>query len=133
MDSAEILKALERERELLEDFIRLSEEQLLSIEPKKLNTVDSLLAKRANLMMELMAIEATLATWIGQFRSDPSISSEVMHELRSANHEIVSIANHIIDIDEQTNAHLDALKYAWQAELQGMNRRRRGKETARIR
>jgi hypothetical protein len=123
MNSAQILKALERERELLKDFICLSEEQLLSIEHKNLNTLDSLLAKRADLMMELMAIESTLGTWISQFRTDPSISSEMMHELRSVNHEILSMANHIIDIDEQTNAHLDAVEHLLQTELQGINGR----------
>ena len=42
MDSNEILKALERERALLEDFICLSEEQLLLLEDEDIDAVNSL-------------------------------------------------------------------------------------------
>ena len=104
MDSNEILKALERERALLEDFICLSEEQLLLLEDEDIDAVNSLLQKRADLMMELTAIEATLGTWISQIRNDPSVTSEMMREFRAVNDEIVSMANHIVEIDEQIHA-----------------------------
>ena len=68
MDSRQILKALERERQLLEDFICLSEEQLLLLEDENIDAVHSLLERRADLMMEMTAIEATLGTWISQIR-----------------------------------------------------------------
>ena len=126
MDSAHILKALERERELLEDFICLSEEQLLSIADANLGAVTTLLAKRADLMIELTAIEATLGTWICQIRSDPSITAEMMHELRTVNDEIVSMASHIVEIDEQTHARLDAIKHKSLADLQDINREGQG-------
>ena len=64
----------------------------------------------ADLMIELTAIEATLGTWISQIRTDPSVTPEMMHELRAVNDEIVSMANHIVDIDEQTHAKLDEMK-----------------------
>ena len=83
MDSTEILKALERERTLLEDFICLSEEQLLRLEDENIDAVDSLLQKRADLMMELTAIEATLGTWIAQIRTDPAITPEMVQEFRA--------------------------------------------------
>ena len=110
MDSNEILKALERERALLEDFICLSEEQLLLLEDEDIDAVNSLLQKRADLMMELTAIETTLGTWISQIRNDPSVTSEMMREFRAVNDEIVSMANHIVEIDEQTHARLDMMK-----------------------
>jgi hypothetical protein len=122
MDSVQVLKALERERELLEDFICLSEEQLLLLEDENIEAVNTLLSKRAYLMMEMTAIEATLGTWISQIRTDPSVTSEMMHELRNINDEIVSMANHIVEIDEQTHARLDVIKNRTRSELQEIDR-----------
>lgn len=122
MDSAHILKALERERELLEDFICLSEEQLLLLEQENIEAVNTLLQHRADLMIELTAIEATLGTWISQIRTDPSVTPQMMHELRAVNDEIVSMANHIVEIDEQTHARLDAIKQKARSELKDIDR-----------
>ena len=110
MNSVEVLKALERERELLEDFICLSEEQLLLLEDENIDDVNTLLQRRADLMVELTAIEATLGTWISQLRSDPSVTAQMMREMRAVNDEIVSMANHIVEIDEQTHTRLDMIK-----------------------
>jgi hypothetical protein len=125
MDSATVLKALERERELLEDFICLSEEQLLSLEQENIEAVNSLLQKRSDLMIELTAIEATLGTWIAQIRNDPSVTPEMMRELRAVNDEIVSMANHIVEIDEQTHARLDAIREKARTELHEIDRGRK--------
>jgi hypothetical protein len=122
MDALQVLKALERERELLEDFICLSEEQLLLLEAENIDAVNSLLSKRADLMIEMTAIEATLGTWISQIRTDPSVSPEMMHELRNINDEIVSMANHIVEIDEQTHTRLDMIKDRTRKELQQLDR-----------
>ena len=124
MDSAQILKALERERSLLEDFICLSEEQLLLLEDENIDAVNTLLQRRADLMIEMTAIEATLGTWISQIRTDPSVTPDMMHELRAVNDEIVSMANHIVEIDEQTHARLDMMKQRTKKELQDMDRGR---------
>src|SRR5437867_13163837 len=85
MDSNEILKALERERALLEDFICLSEEQLLLLEDENIDAVNSLLQRRADLMIELTAIEATLGTWIPQIKTDPSVTPQMMRDFRAMN------------------------------------------------
>src|SRR5437016_7436658 len=122
MDSQEILKALERERQLLEDFICLSEEQLLLLEDENIDAVNSLLERRADLMVEMTAIEATLGTWISQIRTDPSVTSEMMRELRAVNDEIVSMASHIVEIDEQTHARLDMIKQKARTELHELDR-----------
>src|SRR5437868_4962750 len=122
MDSVQILKALERERELLEDFICLSEEQLLLLEDENIDAVDSLLERRADLMMEMTAIEATLGTWITQIRTDPSVTPQMIKELRAVNDEIVSMANHIVEIDEQTHAQLDLIKYRTKTKAQNLHR-----------
>jgi len=124
MDSQEILKALERERQLLEDFICLSEEQLLLLEDENIDAVNSLLERRADLMMEMTAIEATLGTWISQIRTDPSVTPEMMKELRAVNDEIVSMANHIVEIDEQTHTRLDMLKDRTRREMSDIDRGR---------
>lgn len=121
MDSAKVLTALERERQLLEDFICLSEEQLVLLEDENIEGVNSLLQRRADLMMELTAIEATLGTWISQIRTDPSVTADMMRELRAVNDDIVNMANHIVDIDEQTHARLDMIKQK-AGELQELNR-----------
>ena len=125
MDSVQVLKALERERKLLEDFICLSEEQLLLLEDENIEAVNSLLQRRADLMMELTAIEATLGTWIAQIRTDPSVTAEMMHELRSVNDEIVSMANHIVEIDEQTHLRLDMMKNKAGRDMQNSDHGRR--------
>ncbi len=122
MNSAEILKALERERELLEDFICLSEEQLLLIDDENIEGVNSLLQRRADLMIELTAIEATLGTWISQIRTDPAVTPHMMRDLRAINDEIVSMANHIVEIDEQTHAKLDTMKQKARTELRDLDR-----------
>ena len=122
MNSLEVLEALERERQLLEDFICLSEEQLMLLADENIAAVDALLQRRADLTMGLTAIEATLGTWISQIRTDPSVSPELLHELRAVNEEIVSMANHIIDIDEQTHERLDMIKQKAQRELQNLDR-----------
>jgi flagellar FlgN protein len=122
MDSIQVLSALERERKLLEDFICLSEEQLVLLENENVEAVNSLLQRRADLMVELTAIESTLGTWIAQIRDDPSVSSSMLRELRSVNDEIVQMANHIVEIDEQTHARLDAIKQRAQTQIQNMNK-----------
>ena len=122
MDSVKVLQALERERQLLEEFICLSEEQLILLEDENIDAVNSLLEKRADLMIELTAIEATLGTWISQIRTDPSVTPAMMRELRAINDEIVSMANHIVEIDEQTHERLDIIKQKASRELQELNR-----------
>jgi hypothetical protein len=110
MESGQVLRALERERELLENFICLSEEQMLLLEQENIEGVNSLLLRRADLMMELTAIEATLGTWISQIRRDSSVTAEIMRELRAVNDEIVRMANHIVAIDEHTHDRLDSIR-----------------------
>jgi hypothetical protein len=122
MNSVQVLDALEQERQLLEDFISLSEEQLRLLEDENIEAVDALLQRRADLTMGLTAIEATLGTWISQIRTDTSVTPELMHELRSVNDEIVSLANHIVEIDEQTHERLDMIKKKASRELQELNR-----------
>ena len=46
----------------------------------------------------------------------------MMRQLRAVNDEIVSMANHIVEIDEQTHARLDEIKERTQRELQEINR-----------
>lgn len=92
------------------------------LEDENIEAVNSLLQRRADLMIELTAIEATLGTWISQIRTDPSVTAETMHELRKVNDEIVSMANHIVEIDEQTHARLDMIKQRTRTELQDIDR-----------
>jgi len=122
MNSNQILDALEREKELLEDFICLSEEQLLLLADEDLDGFDTLLQKRATLMRELTAIEGTLASWISQIRNDPSVSPAVMEKMRLVNDEIVRMANHIVQIDEHAHGRLDMIKQKTSAELRSIER-----------
>lgn len=124
MNSTEILNALEREKELLEDFICLSEEQLLLLADEDLDGFDNLLQRRADLMMELTAIEGTLASWISLIRTDPNVSPEIMAKMRTVNDEIVRMANHIVQIDEHAHTRLDLIKQKTSAELRSIERGR---------
>jgi len=124
MNSTQILNALEREKELLEDFICLSEEQLLLLDNEDLDGFDALLQRRANLMRELTAIEATLSRWISQVRTDPAVSPEIMSRMRAVNDEIVRMANHIVRIDEVAHTRLDLIKQKTSAELRSIERGR---------
>jgi len=117
MDSAIVLKVLERERALLQEFMYLSQDQVLFMEDRNVEAM-SLFEHRADLMIELTAIDATLDTWINQIRTDPAVTPEMMYELRTVSDEIVSMANHIIEIDEQIHACLDVLKERAQTKLQ---------------
>src|SRR6185436_1191623 len=124
MNSTQVLNALEREKGLLEDFICLSEEQLLLLADEDLDGFDNLLERRAELMVELTAVEANLASWIAQVRTDPGISPEVMNQMRAVNEEIVRMANHIIMIDEHAHTQLDIIKQKTSAELRSIERGR---------
>ena len=125
MNSTQVLNALEREKGLLEDFICLSEEQLLLLADEDLDGFDNLLERRSELMMELTAVEAYLASWISQVRTDPGVSPEVMNAMRAINEEIVRMANHIIQIDEHAHTRLDLIKQKTSAELRSIERGRK--------
>jgi hypothetical protein len=128
MNSLEILAALEKERELLEDFICLSEEQLLLLADEDLDTFDTLLTRRANLMVNLTDIEQTLAAWILQLQNDDTMPGSIMHEMRLVNDEIVRMANYIVQIDERAHLHLGAMQQRTSAELRSIERGRQALE-----
>ena len=121
MKSAQIVTSLERERQLLEEFRSVSEQQLRLIEDENIDGVESLLDRRADLMVELTAIESTLATWISQIRHDPSVTPEMMQELRSLNDEIVSLAKEVVAIDAETHWKLDLIRERTRAELKDID------------
>ena len=122
MNPSQILSSLERERLLLQEFRGLCGQQLALLDVEDLAGVNSLLDQRANLMLELTAIEATLGTWIDQVRADPAVSPEMMGELESVNEEIVSLARMVVEIDEQTHWRLDFIKTRSAEELRTLNR-----------
>ena len=121
MNSTQIVTSLERERQLLEEFRSVSEQQLRLIEDDNIDGVESLLDRRADLMVELTAIESTLATWISQIRHDPSVTPEMMMELRSLNDEIVELAKEVVAIDAETHWKLDLIRERTQAELKDID------------
>jgi hypothetical protein len=124
MDTAEMLNALERERQLLKEFRSLSEQQLVLLDdesPAAIDGVNRLLDDRADLMLELTAIEATLGTWITQIRKGSAVSIEVLRELRLVNDEIVQLANQVVEIDEQTHWRLDMIRDKASNEMRGVS------------
>ena len=122
MNPSQILSSLERERLLLREFRSLCEQQLALLDVEDLAGLNSLLDQRADLMLELTAIEATLGTWIDQVRADSTVSPEMMRELESANDEIVSLARMVVEIDEQTHWRLDFIKTRSAEELRTLSR-----------
>ncbi len=81
------------------------------MESENLEAVNRLLDRREDLMLELSAVEATLGTWIEQIRSNPTISTAVLRELRTINDDIVQLANQVVEIDEKSHSRLDHLKF----------------------
>jgi cell division protein FtsB len=116
-----ILNSLERERELVIEFRSISEEQLRLLDDENIDGVESLLARRADLMIELQAIESTLATWISQIKDDPTVSPEMMRELKSVNDEIVEMAREVVAIDSETHWRLDLIRESARKELNSVN------------
>src|SRR5215216_2679059 len=121
MNASQILASLERERQLLREFRGLSEQQLVLLDVEDIEGVNHLLDQRADLMLEMTAIEATLGTWIDQVKADPSVSNEMMTELRAVNEEIVQLANLVVEIDEQTHWRLDLIKTRTSDEMRTLN------------
>ena len=121
MNASQILASLERERQLLREFRGLSEQQLALLDVEDIDGVNHLLDQRADLMLELTAIEATLGTWIDQVKADPAVSNEMMSELRAVNEEIVQLANLVVEIDEQTHWRLDLIKTRAADEMRSLN------------
>jgi hypothetical protein len=121
VNASQILSSLERERQLLREFRGLSEQQLALIDIEDIDGVNQLLDQRADLMLELTAIEATLGTWIEQVKADPEVSKEMIAELQAVNEEIVQLANLVVDIDEQTHWRLDLIKTRTSEEMRSLN------------
>ncbi len=121
MNPTQIVTSLERERQLLEEFRSVSEQQLRLLEDDNVDGVESLLDRRADLMVELTAIESTLTTWISQIRHDPSVTPEMMQELRGLNDEIVGLAKEVVAIDAETHWKLDLIRERTQAELKDID------------
>ena len=119
-----MLEALEQEKRLLEDFICLSEEQVLLLKDENLDGFDALLHKRAHLMMDLSIIEVKLAQWIQSIYHDPSVAPATLEQMRRMNDEIVRMANHIIQIDERAQREFDDIKQRTSAQIVDFNKAR---------
>jgi hypothetical protein len=117
MNLNKTLDALEKERQLLEDFICLSEEQLLLLEDENLDGFDSLLEQRSRLMHDLTAIEQVLTRWIRNIQSDPLVTPASVAQMSALNDEIVRMANHVVEIDEQAHEMLERLRQKTQNEI----------------
>jgi hypothetical protein len=122
VDTTQILDALERERELLREFHDISMQQLRLLDNENLDGMQELLDTRSNLMLELTAIETTLGTWISQVRTDSTVTTDVLRELRFVNDDIVRLASEIVELDEQTHWRLDLIKQKASSDLRTMNR-----------
>lgn len=122
MNASQVLSSLERERQLLREFRSLSQQQLALLDVEDIDGVNHLLDQRSDLMLEMTAIEATLGTWIEQVKTDPTVSNEMMSELRAVNEEIVQLANLVVDIDEQTHWRLDLIKTRTADEMRSLNK-----------
>jgi hypothetical protein len=122
VDTAQVLDALVREKELLREFHDISMQQLRLLDNENLDGMQEFLDTRSDLMLELTAIETTLGTWIGQIRNDSTVTADVLRELRYANDDIVCLANEIVELDEQVHWHLDLIREQSARELCEVNR-----------
>ncbi len=123
MNAIGVLAALEKEKSLLEDMICLAGEQLCHLEHDDIDAFDALLDQRSKVMAGLTAIDETLAPWIEQIRTDPSVSEAAMKQVQTLNDEISCMANHIVLIDEAACNRLEAIKNEQRLELREIERR----------
>jgi hypothetical protein len=100
MDATQILETLEKQKNLLEHFIGLSKEHLLLWEAGDLAGREPVLQRRAFLMSELAMMSATVSTRIRQIHANPLAAWPTPDEVRQLNDDIVTVATHIMDIDE---------------------------------
>jgi hypothetical protein len=80
------------------------------MDDENIDGIESLLARRADLMIELQAIESTLGTWIAQVKDDALVTPEMMGELKLVNDEIVQMAGEVVAIDSETHRRLDLIR-----------------------
>jgi hypothetical protein len=125
MDIRRTLEALETEKRLLEEFICLSQQQLLILAEEDLSGFDLLLQKRAALMMKLTAVETTLANWIRNIRMASPIPPASFAEMRRLNEEIVRMADHVIEVDRQAHLEFDRIRQQTNAEIIDIRSRRK--------
>jgi hypothetical protein len=125
MNSSEISSALKRERSLMEDFLCMSEEQLILLADKNLDGMETLLQRRAELMKQLTAIESDLGDWIASLHEDRFVTRSTKDELYSIKEEIARMANRVLTVDAQTHALLDLIKQRARAQLQNIDQGKR--------
>jgi hypothetical protein len=68
-------------------------------------------------MGELTSIEFTLTNWIKNIQIDPSVSPATIVQMSALNDEIVRMANHVVEIDEQAHQRLEQIRQKTQAEI----------------
>jgi len=121
MDPNQTLQVLEKEKALLEEFLHLSEQQLLMLDTENLDAVESLLDERMKVMSELTELEASIGNWIDHLRQLPSVEPETHRDLRWLNEDIVELANRVMEIDQKTCRRLEAIKERTHSELREVN------------
>ena len=107
MSSTLIFTALERERELLQNIICLSEEQHLMLAEEDLGGFDTLLDRRADLTREISEIEEILMEWISSI--DTSISPDILARMRAINEEVIRMADHVVKMDKRSQTILNLI------------------------
>ncbi len=95
---------LKQQRKLLLEFCEMSEKYASVAKAENSEAVTRLLDRRADIMLELSAIGATMQTWIDQISTQlhSRVSNEILDELGQLNAEIVSLANEVVAIDDRT-------------------------------
>lgn len=121
MDPNRVLSALEKEKELLVEFLDLSEQQLHMLESEDIDAVEALLEERMKLMSDLTEIESSLGNWIEQVRLQPVIDHETHRDLRWLNDDIVALANRVMEVDQKTCSRLETIKHRTTSDLRDLN------------
>jgi hypothetical protein len=102
MDPIEVLNELERERDLLEDFLCLLEEGLLLLKAGNIEAAEPFFQRSKDLRIEINAIEAKINPIL--LRIEDSHLIPFMERFASVNYEIGSLTDYILKLGEQIEA-----------------------------
>ena len=97
----QVVLALKREKELLEQIRVLAECQMELLQSGRAGDMEALLPLRRGPMSELAATEEAITNEIRQMWNDCTVGVDTLDEFESLNFEILSLADRIVDLDEK--------------------------------
>jgi hypothetical protein len=96
----QVIAALKREKELLEQMLDLAECQPELVRSGRVEDLEILLSLRANPLSEMTALEEVAEV---EMEPAPTVSTDELQELNELNLSILSLVDRIVGLDEKTD------------------------------